>query len=487
MSRHFSRRDFGRTAALGALGSSAGLNSARADDRAPTSGGSYYQFPAGFRWGCATASYQIEGGVHEGGRAASVWDAFSHSPGHVDNNDTGDVADDEYHRYSDDIRLLKSIGASVYRYSVAWPRVFPEGTGQPNAKGMAYYDRVTDDLLASGIEPFVTMFHWDLPQAMQDRFGGWESKETSKAFADYAGFVAGRLSDRVHNFFTTNEFSCFTDDGYGSGTKAPGLRLPPARLNQVRHNAILGHGLAVQAIRASARPGTKVGVAENPRLCVPVIESREHIQAAQRAMRDLNAHFLTAVMEGRYLDSYLSREGANAPKYSANEMRIIGSPLDFVGLNIYQPTWIRADDSPAGYAVVPNPSSYPRMASEWLTIGPEIAYWAPRHVGEIWKVRESYITENGCSSADQVAQDGHVYDTDRVMYVRNHLIHGHRAVTEGWPLHGYFWWSLLDNFEWSDGYGKRFGIYYVDFKTEKRIPKMSASFYREVIARNAVV
>jgi beta-glucosidase len=346
---------------------------------------------------------------------------------------------------------------------------------------------VTDELLAQGIEPFVTLFHWDLPQALQDRVGGWESKETVKAFADYSAFMTRRLSDRVHNFFTINEFSCFTDEGYGSGTKAPGLTLSRARVNQVRHNAVLAHGMAVQAIRAAARPGTRVGLAENPSLCVPVIESAPHVRAAQQAMRDVNAQFLTVILEGRYLDSYLSREREAAPKYTAEEMKIIASPLDFVGLNIYTPTYVRAASSQAGYEVVPYPTSYPKTASPWLMVGPEIAYWAPRHLGEIWSVKDAYITENGCSSDDVVAADGHVYDTDRVMYVRNHLIHAHRAVAEGWPLRGYFWWSLMDNFEWTDGYSKRFGIYYVDFKTQKRIPKLSASFYKELIARNAVV
>ena len=485
MSRDYSRRDFGRSTAVAALASSAAMGASRKP--AGQASASFYQFPGGFRWGCSTASYQIEGAVQEDGRKPSIWDTFSHTAGRVTHNDTGDVADDDYHRHREDIQLLKSIGAGVYRYSIAWPRVFPEGTGQPNEKGMAFYDRITDEVLAAGIEPYITLFHWDLPQALQDRVGGWESKDTSKAFAEYAGFVAQRLSDRVHHFFTTNEFSCFTDDGYATGIKAPGLRLSRARVNQVRHNALLGHGLALRAVRASAKPGTKVGLAENPHICVPVIETPEHIQAAQAAMRDTNAQFLTAILEGHYLDSYLSREGANAPKFTAEEMRIIGSPVDILGLNIYQPTWVRADGSPSGYAVIPDPHSYPRMASDWLTIGPEIAYWAPRHAAEIWKMKEVYISENGASSDDRIAPDGHVYDTDRVMYVRNHLIHAHRAVAEGWPLRGYFWWSLLDNFEWSDGYTKRFGIFYIDYKTGQRIPKLSAAFYREVIARNAVV
>jgi beta-glucosidase len=218
-----------------------------------------------------------------------------------------------------------------------------------------------------------------------------------------------------------------------------------------------------------------------------VIESPEHIRAAQKAMREINAHFLTAILEGNYLDTYLSSAGRNAPRFTDQEMKAIGSPLDFVGLNIYTPIYICAGDTPAGYLQPPRPSSAPRMASSWLYLGPEIAYWAPRHLAEIWKVKDIYITENGCSSDDRIAADGHVYDTDRIMYLRNHLVHAHRAVAEGLPLRGYFLWSLMDNFEWSDGYGKRFGVHYVDFKTQRRIPKLSAAYYRAVIANHRAV
>ena len=445
------------------------------------------RFPANFLWGCATASYQIEGGATEDGRKPSVWDTFSKTPGRVANGDTGDVADDSYHRYKEDIALLKDLGVKTYRMSVAWPRIFPDGTGQPNEKGVDYYNRAIDELLTAGIDPYVTLFHWDLPQALEDRWGGWESRDTSKAYADYAAYIGGRLSDRVHHFCTINEFSCFTDDGYASGQKAPGKRLPAGRVNQIRHNGVLAHGMGVRALRAATRPGTKIGLAENARLCVPAIETSEHIAAARKAMRELNAPFLTAVLEGSYLDAYLQRCGANAPKFSAEDMGLIGSPLDFVGLNAYTPTYVAASTGGEGYMVLPRPASYPRMASSWLVIGPEIAYWAPRHLAEIWGVKDVFITENGCSSDDVVTPEGHVYDTDRVMYLRNHLTHAHRAVAEGWPLRGYFLWSLLDNFEWADGYTKRFGIVFVDYATQKRIPKLSASFYREVIRRNEVV
>ena len=447
----------------------------------------FYAFPQGFLWGCATAAYQVEGAVNADGRGPSIWDTFSHIPGKVYQNQTGDVADDSYHLYKQDVQLLKNLGCKVYRFSASWPRVFPTGSGKPNDKGIDYYKSLADELLANGIEPFCTLFHWDLPQALQDRYGGWQSRETSKAFAEYAGYFAKQLSGRVKHFFTMNEFSSFIDIGYRDGRFAPGLKLPPKQLNQTRHNAVLAHGLAVQAIRAQAQPETKVGVAENFNIAVPIIEAEPHIKASSQASRVLNAMYMTVIMEGKYIDEYLKEQGANAPSFTPEDLKIISSPLDFIGINVYTPTYIMADDSPKVFRVVKNPSSYPHMASPWLFIGPEALYWAPRHAGEIWNVKEIYITENGCSSADVLTPDGRVYDSDRVMYLRNYLAKLQRAVTEGWPVRGYFLWSLLDNFEWADGYSLRFGIHYVDFKTQKRYPKMSTHFYKEVIARNAVV
>ncbi len=371
---------------------------------------------------------------------------------------------------------------------MAWPRIFQQGTGKPNDAGIDFYSRVTDELLANGIEPFCTLFHWDLPQTLQDRFGGWESRDTSKAFADYAGYVANKLSDRIQHFFTMNEFSSFIDLGYRDGRFAPGLRLPPGKLNQARHNAVLAHGLAVRAIRAKSKPGTKVGLAENFVVAIPVIEAEPHLKASIQATRIINAPYLTVIMEGKYPEQYLQEQGANAPKFSAEDLSVISSPIDFLGVNVYTPAYVRADEhAPGGFIRIKKPSSYPHMASPWLDIGPEALYWAPRHAAQIWKVKEIYITENGCSSADVLTPDGHVYDTDRIMYLRNYMTKLHRATTEGFPVRGYFLWSLMDNFEWADGYGLRFGLYYVDYETQKRYPKLSASFYREVIIRNAVV
>ena len=441
------------------------------------------RFPKSFKWGCATAAYQIEGAADADGRGKTNWDVFSHTPGKTANGDTGDVANDSYHLYKEDAKLLTNLGVDMYRMSLAWSRIFPEGRGTPNPKGVDYYKRVTDHLLELGITPYVTMFHWDLPAALP---GGWQNRDTAAAFADYAGYMAGQLGDRVRHFMTTNEIRCYTDLGHKIGIHAPGLKLSDKDANQVRHHGTLAHGLAMQAMRAKLPSTTQIGLAENPTLYVPVIETPEHIEAARKATRDVNAPFLTAVMEGKYIDSYLESEGANAPTVMAGDMKAIGSPVDFVGLNIYNPFYARADDSKAGYKILQQPGSAPRMASPWLYVGPEALYWGPRHVNDLWKPKAIFISENGCSAEDNLA-DGRIDDTDRVMFLRNYLGQLHRAVEEGVPVAGYFLWSLMDNFEWADGYGKRFGIHYVDFKTQQRTPKLSAMWYKELIKRDQVL
>ncbi len=488
MFEKFSRRNFARLAGLSALGLA--TTPARPAESAPKPAPQRHApaaFPEGFLWGTATSAYQIEGAVDEDGRGRSIWDTFSHTPGKIGDNSNADRANDHYHRYKQDVRLIADLGVRAYRFSIAWPRVFPEGTGTANPKGLDFYDRLLDELLAGGLEPYATLYHWDLPQALQDRFGGWQSSETSKAFGDYAAYVAGRLTDRVRNIFTINEAGRFVNFGYGWGIDAPGLKLPEAELNQVRHHVALGHGLAVQAIRANARPGTRVGPAENIAACVPAIDTLENIRAAEIATRELNSGLLGVMMEGKYTDGYLAFAGAAAPKFTAEELKIIASPNDFVGLNIYAPQYyVAASDRKPGFTVLPFPDSFPHMNSEWLRIGPETIYWAPRLAAKIWNIDTIYISENGTSSTDELADDGKVYDLDRIMFLRNYLAQLQRATAEGVPVRGYFLWSLMDNFEWIFGFEKRFGLYRVDFETQARVAKLSASFYRDVVAKNAI-
>jgi beta-glucosidase len=474
----FSRRHFAKLAGFSSLGMAA----TPAPDRHGAS------FPDGFLWGTATSAYQVEGAVDENGRGRSIWDTFAHTPGKIADHSNADRASDHYHRYKEDVRLIKALGVKAYRFSIAWPRVFPQGTGAPNPKGLDFYDRLLDELLANGIEPFATLYHWDLPQSLQDRLGGWQSSETSRAFANYAGHVAERLSDRVKHIFTVNECSRFVNLGYGAGIDAPGLKLPPAGLNQVRHHVALAHGLAVQAIRALGRADTKVGPAEDIAACLPAIDTPANVCAAEIATRELNAGFLGVILEGKYTDRFLEEAGKDAPKYTADELKIISSPVDFVGLNIYAPqNYVVAADQAPGFSVLPFPASFPHMDSEWLRVGPETIYWVPRLAAKIWNIDTIYISENGTSAVDELAADGNVYDTDRIMYLRNYLMQLQRATSEGVPVRGYFLWSLMDNFEWIDGFKKRFGLYHVDFGTQLRTPKLSTSFYREIIERNAVV
>src|SRR5262249_9577923 len=317
------------------------------------------------------------------GKGKSIWDTFAHIPGKIKNGDTGDVADDHYRRYKEDVALMKNMGVTAYRFSIAWPRVFPEGAGQPNPKGLDFYNRLVDELLAAGIEPFVTLYHWDLPQTLEDRYGGWRSTETSKAFAEYAGYTAELLGDRVKHYFTINEFASFVEGGYqGCGSKggggkimhpggAPGVQLDDAELKQVRHHAVLGHGLAVQAIRAQGRAGTKIGFAENVRVGVPAIDTPEHVAAAEKATRDRNAGFMTVLLEGQYLDEYLASAGGTTPTFTDDELKTIASPLDFVGINVYRPGWyVEPSDEAPGYRDIPINASHRRWSRAGMSSTP---------------------------------------------------------------------------------------------------------------------
>ncbi|MFZ2653670.1 MAG: GH1 family beta-glucosidase [Victivallales bacterium] len=448
----------------------------------------YYAFPKDFVWGAATASYQIEGAAYEDGKGLSVWDTFCKLPGRIWHDHTGDVATDHYHRYLEDVKIMKDLGLKGYRFSVSWPRIFPGGRGTVNQKGLDFYDRLIDALLEAGIQPWMTLYHWDMPQALEDDFGAWESRETCRHFADYAALLSKHYSDRVRHYMTINEMWVVADCCYWYGFNPPNKKLPKIQVNQIRHNVILAHGMAVQALRNNAAGPVEIGWAHNGAALVPAIETEEHIAATKLAMRRMEGPYSVPILEGRYSDEYLQEEGGNAPKFTDEDMKIISSPLDFVGLNVYRPRYIIADkNDPNKYRDLPLPKNYPHMEADWIAVGPQITYWQPRLYHEIWHPKAIYITENGCACADKFDNDGEVYDTDRVMYMRNHLINAHRAVDEGIPLKGYFTWSLLDNFEWKEGYEWRFGITYVNYQTLERTPKLSAKFYREVIARGAVV
>lgn len=449
-------------------------------------------FPPDFRFGCATSSFQVEGAVAEDGRGPSVWDTYSERPGTIMMDHHARVAADFYHRFPEDIAFMKWLGLDMFRLSIAWPRILPEGRGRVNEAGLAFYDRLIDQLLAAGIEPWVTLFHWDLPDVLETQHGGWTSPDLPRYFADYVSLVAARLSDRVSHFFTINEFGCFLDNGYIQGGQfgwfAPGRVVDKRTLNQTRHHGLLAHGLAVQALRAAAKRPLRIGLAENPTPAIPILATDEHIAAARTAFRDMNAHFLTAVLEGKYTERYLREQGSDAPRFTDAEMAAIASPLDFVGVNHYGATHVRAAaDKPGGWEIVPPGSAYPRMTLDWFTIDPDLLYWTPRFLKELWNVPEVYISENGCCATDTVSRDGQILDTDRIFFLRQHLRSAARAVAEGWPLKGYFQWSLIDSFEWAYGYTKRFGLGYVNYQTLQRTPKLSAHFYREVVARHQVV
>src|SRR5262245_7972905 len=459
------------------------------------------RFPDGFLWGTATAAYQIEGALEEDGRGPSMWDSFARQPGVIFDGSNAEVAVDHYHRYRDDVQLMKELGATAYRFSIAWPRIFPDGVGKPNPRGLDFYSRLVDELRSNGIEPFATLYHWDLPQALHDK-GGWQSRDTAEAFGEYAGYVAAQLGDRVRYFFTLNEFSSFVERGYGSGVLAPGLKLPPRELNQVRHHAVLAHGLAVQAVRTSAPAGTKVGPAEQVIDVEPIIETPAHIEATRRAMREINAGYLTVMLEGRYTDAFLANAGADAPRFTDDELRTIGSPVDFVGTNIYASHHlVRAAETDAGFEIVPYQPTHARALWPGIPVSvvslpftPASMYWGTKLLVDLWDVQEIYITENGgpfTHEADaegtQPDLNGIENDTDRIVWTRAYLDQLQRATAEGVPVRGYFHWSLLDNFEWVGGLRPRFGLYRVDYATQQRTPKLSAEWFKEVICHNAVV
>ena len=456
---------------------------------------SSYQFPKNFMWGVATSAYQIEGAASVGGRKPSVWDTFSATPGRVKNGDTGEVACDHYHRYKTDVQLMADLGIKHYRFSIAWSRIIPDGRGQVNEEGVDFYKRLVDSLREKGITPHATLFHWDSPQALENLYGSWQSREIASDFADYATAVVSRLGDRVTNWMTMNEIPNFTHLGYGVDRDpelAPGTRVKSLKqVWQTSHHALLAHGLACQAIRAASPSRCWVALVDNFTVTVPLTESAADVAAAQKAFQNtwLNGGIIVPALTGAYSPELLENLGANAPDIQPGDLKTIHQPLDALGVNIYSGAYIRAADNKQGFEELPLPKGYPKMHMPWLHILPESMYWGIRHISDTLGRKDLpiFITENGCAAQDELNAQGEAIDTDRIMYLRQYLKAAHRAVSEGYPLKGYFLWSLMDNFEWAWGYDRRFGIIYVDYSTQTRIPKASFKWYSECIRQNRVV
>lgn len=446
-------------------------------------------FPSSFVFGVAAASAQIEGAAFDDGKGLSIWDRFARTPGKVAHGDTLDMACDHYHRYDEDFALMASLGVRHYRLSIAWPRIYPQGDGALNPAGLAFYKRLFASLERHGITPWVTLFHWDLPQALEDR-GGWTSRSTVDAFARYAETVVREFAPYVKNWITLNEIRCFTLLAYGFGNKAPGRRESDAVVNQTFHHALLCHGHAVRAVRSHGGPGARVGLTDNCDASVPVTETPADIAAAKAWFVDSNAHVLGAIHGKGYSQAYLQRVGADAPNVQPGDFDIISAPTDFLGLNIYTATYVRAARDAEGgrpYEALTLPKAYPRADSPWLNLVPQAIYWAPRFCHELYGHDAIYITESGCGYNDEPVVAGEVIDLHRRDYLRSHLREVHRAIADGVPIDGYFLWSFIDNYEWEDGYQRRFGIVHCDFETLVRTPKLSARYYAEVMRTRTIV
>jgi beta-glucosidase len=447
-------------------------------------------FPSNFFWGAATASYQIEGAWNEDGKGESIWDRFSHTPGKIANGDTGDVACDHYHRWQEDIRLMQAIGLNAYRFSLAWPRILPDGRGKINQAGLDFYSRLVDGLLAAGITPFVTLYHWDLPQALQDE-GGWAARSTARAFADYTDVATRRLGDRVKHWITLNEPSVSAIVGHLFGEQAPGFR-DPAMTLVVSHHLLLSHGWALPVIRQNS-PGAQVGLSLNVNWTVPASPSA----ADYDAFRQSNGmwvrwyfdplygrHYPADMVADAIKRGYLPQEGLTFVK--ENDLEAIAAPTDFLGLNYYTRFLARSQDMPEEQNLSPTVFQAPRNDADWFDMGWEVypeglfrvLSWLYFH----YQPPKIYITENGCSYSDSPDKDGRVHDQRRIRYLSSHIDAAQRAIQAGIPLEGYFVWSLLDNFEWGHGYSQRFGLVWVDYQNQKRILKDSALWYKQVIA-----
>lgn len=444
------------------------------------------KFPEGFVWGVATSSYQIEGAWDEDGKGESIWDRFSHTPNRVLNGDTGDTACDHYHRMNEDIELLKTLGVKSYRFSIAWPRVLPDGRGKPNPKGLAFYERLVDGLLEAGITPNATLYHWDLPQVLQDA-GGWPARETADAFARYAGLMFDTLGDRVPFWATFNEPWVISFLGHANGQFAPGIASVPAAY-QCAHHLLLAHGKAVQEYRRRSLPG-KIGIVLNTEYPVPASDSEADKAAAQRYFEEYISVFAEPLFKGSYPAMLMDWIGPMAPKIEDGDMDLIRQPIDFLGMNYYTSRLVHYSPSGGYLKLQTEPLTLPMSGHTevgWGIYPPGMTALL-RHYSETYPdLPPIYVTENGCAARDAAGTDDFVDDRDRVAYLREHFLAAQDALHAGVDLRGYYVWSFLDNFEWADGYRPRFGLVRVEYATQKRIPKRSFHWYRQVIEDNGV-
>ncbi|PJA74428.1 beta-glucosidase [bacterium CG_4_9_14_3_um_filter_65_15] len=447
-----------------------------------------WKFPEGFVWGVATSAQQIEGAAQEDGRGLSIWDRFADGEGNITDGSRPDVACDHYHRWPEDIGLMRKLGLDSYRFSIAWPRIFPTGTGAVNAAGLDHYDRLVDGLLEAGIEPFPTLFHWDLPQALQDK-GGWADRDTTSAFAEYAACVVRRLGDRVRRWATHNEPWCVATLGHEEGAHAPGLKEPRTAL-AVAHHLLLSHGLAVRAMRGEAHDA-EYGIVQNHCPVVPASDSPEDFDAARWFDGFFNRWFLDPLFTGRYPEDAVADriraghlDGPRLPFVHEGDMGIISTPLDFLGMNYYSRIVMRAgeDGKPVAVAMAP----VDQLTDMGWEVYPDGLTGALLDIHRRYAPPAIYIAENGAAYDDAPGPDGRIVDQRRISYLHGHLLAARNALEAGVPLRGYFLWSLLDNFEWGFGFTKKFGLFAVDPVTRDRTPRASAAWYHAVIRENAV-
>lgn len=439
-------------------------------------------FKKDFIWGAASAAYQVEGGAFEDGKGLNIWDTFSHEKGKVFDGHNGDIACDQYHRLDEDLSIMTEIGIKSYRFSVSWARILPEGTGKVNEKGIEFYNRLIDELIKRGIRPCMTLYHWDLPYELHLK-GGWLNSDSPKWFEEYALLIKERFGDRVRDFITFNEPQVFVGCGYFEGVHAPGRQFSKAELLRIGHNVLKAHGLAVKALRGGKE--CRIGITGASCPAIPVSKGEGDVKAAERCYYESDfeafvfsdAFWFDPVFKGKYPDWVYGFKAVNKPVITDSDLELINQPLDFLGLNIYNGKYVSEKEGVLG-----NPQGFNRTLIGW-PITPEALYWGPKFMYERYK-KPIIITENGMSCHDAVSLDGKVHDENRIDYLHRYLLEYKRAAEDGVELDGYYVWSLTDNFEWGHGYNQRFGLTYVDYKTQKRIVKDSGRFIKSVIEAN---